>query len=67
MAKSNFASTQQNEVSLESASDSQEVGLGGLFCILRSLQGHQQPATIISRKEFRETHDFQQPFTLLCL
>lgn len=65
MAKSNFASTQQNEVSLESASDSQEVGLG-LFCILRSLQGHRQPATIIFRKEFRETHDFQQPFILLC-
>lgn len=39
-AKSNFVTAQQNEASLESASDSQEVGLGVLFCILRSLQGH---------------------------
>lgn len=50
MAKSSFVTTQQNEASLESTSDSQEVGLGGLFCILRSPQGHQQPATIIFRK-----------------
>lgn len=66
MAKSSFVTAQQNQASLESTGDSQEVGLGGLFCILRSLQGHRQPATIIFRKELRETHDFQQPFTLLC-
>lgn len=66
MAKSSFVTTQQNEASLESISDSKEVGLGGLFCILRSLQGHGQPATINFRKELRETQDFQQPFTLLC-
>lgn len=66
MVKSSLVTAQHNEVSLESASDSQEVGLGGLFCILRCLQGHQQPATIIFTKELRETHDFQQPFTLLC-
>lgn len=66
MAKSSFVTTQRNEASLESTSESQEVGLGGSFCILRSLQGHRQPAMIIFRKELRETHDFQQPFTLLC-
>lgn len=66
MVKSSFVTAQQNEASLESANDSQEVGLGGLVCILRSLQGHRQPAMIIFRMELRETHDFQQPFTLLC-
>ena len=65
-AKGNFVTAQQNEASLESASDSQEVGLGVLFCILRSLQGHQQPATIIFRKELREINDFQESFTLFC-
>jgi len=65
-AKSNFVTAQQNETSLESASDSQEVGLGVLFCLLRSRQGQRQPATIIFTKELRKIHDFQQLLTLFC-
>lgn len=57
---------QQNEAPLDSAGDGQEVGLGALCCILGSLQGHQQPATSIFRKELRQIHNLQPLFALFC-